>query len=50
MADLSIENALSLFINALTKNGKSINTIVAYKGDLNQLITFLKIIRLLKID
>jgi site-specific recombinase XerD len=42
MADLSIENALSLFISALTKNGKSINTIVAYKGDLNQLITFLK--------
>jgi len=42
MADLSIENALSLFTDALTKNGKSINTIVAYKGDLNQLITFLK--------
>ncbi|MDD2483238.1 MAG: tyrosine-type recombinase/integrase [Candidatus Shapirobacteria bacterium] len=42
MADLSIENALSLFTGALTKNGKSINTIVAYKGDLNQLITFLK--------
>jgi site-specific recombinase XerD len=42
MADLSIENALSLFTSALTKNGKSINTIVAYKGDLNQLITFLK--------
>lgn len=42
MADLSLENALSLFTNALTKNGKSSNTIVAYKGDLNQLITFLK--------
>ena len=42
MADLSIENALSLFTGALTKNGKSSNTIVAYKGDLNQLITFLK--------
>jgi len=42
MADLSLENALSLFVNALTKNGKSSNTIVAYKGDLNQLITFLK--------
>lgn len=41
MADLSLENALSLFTSALTKNGKSINTIVAYKGDLNQLITFL---------
>jgi len=42
MADLSLENALSLFTNALTKNGKSSNTIVAYKGDLNQLISFLK--------
>ncbi|MDD4785032.1 MAG: tyrosine-type recombinase/integrase [Candidatus Shapirobacteria bacterium] len=42
MADLSIENALSLFTGALTKNGKSINTIVAYKGDLNQLVIFLK--------
>lgn len=41
MADLSLENALSLFTGALTKNGKSSNTIVAYKGDLNQLITFL---------
>ena len=41
MADLSIENALSLFTGALTKNGKSINTIVAYKGDLNQLVIFL---------
>ena len=42
MSDLSLENALSLFASALTKNGKSSNTIVAYKGDLNQLITFLK--------
>ena len=42
MADLSLETALSLFTSALTKNGKSSNTIVAYKGDLNQLITFLK--------
>jgi len=42
MADLSLETALSLFTNALTKNGKSSNTIVAYKGDLNQLIAFLK--------
>ena len=42
MADLSIENALNLFTGALTKNGKSTNTIVAYKGDLNQLIIFLK--------
>jgi len=42
MADLSLENALSLFTAALTKNGKSSNTIVAYKGDLNQLFSFLK--------
>ncbi len=42
MADLSLQNALSLFTNALTKNGKSTNTIVAYKGDLNQLISFLE--------
>ena len=42
MADLSLETALSLFTSALTKNGKSSNTIVAYKGDLNQLIVFLK--------
>ena len=42
MADLLLENALSLFTDALTKNGKSTNTIVAYKGDLNQLFTFLK--------
>ena len=42
MADLLFEDALSLFTSALTKNGKSTNTIVAYKGDLNQLFTFLK--------
>src|SRR5665647_3835287 len=42
MAELLLENALGLFTSALTKNGKSSNTIVAYKGDLNQLITFLK--------
>lgn len=42
MVELSLENALNQFIDALTKNGKSSNTIVAYKGDLNQLITFLK--------
>ncbi len=42
MADLSLENALSLFTDALTKNGKSSNTIVAYKGDLNQLFNFLR--------
>lgn len=42
MTDLLIEDALGLFTSALTKNGKSTNTIVAYKGDLNQLINFVK--------
>jgi len=41
MSDLSIENALGLFTSALARNGKSTNTIVAYKGDLNQIINFL---------
>jgi len=42
MTDLLLENALGLFTEALTKKGKSTNTIVAYKGDINQLIGFLK--------
>jgi site-specific recombinase XerD len=42
MADLSLDGALSLFVNTLSKKGKSTNTIVAYKGDINQLISFLK--------
>jgi len=42
MVDSTPENALGLFVDALTKNGKSINTIVAYKGDLNQLFSFIK--------
>jgi len=42
MSELTLEKALELFSNALTKQGKSINTIVAYKGDINQLIRFLK--------
>ena len=42
MPDLSLEAALGLFVDALTRNVKSINTIVAYKGDLNQLFSFLK--------
>lgn len=41
MADLSFDSALNLFIKALQKQGKSSNTIVAYKGDLNQLFSFL---------
>jgi site-specific recombinase XerD len=42
MSELSLENALNLFVGALSKKGKSTNTIVAYKGDINQLIAFLK--------
>ncbi len=41
MSDLSLLKALELFSTALTRQGKSINTIVAYKGDINQLIKFL---------
>lgn len=39
---VSLENALTSFTAALTQKGKSTNTIVAYKGDINQLITFLQ--------
>jgi len=42
MADLSLDTALNTFASALTQKGKSTNTIVAYKGDINQLISFLK--------
>ena len=42
MADLSLENSLNSFADALTQKGKSTNTIVAYKGDINQLISYLK--------
>lgn len=41
MTDLSFITALGLFTSALTKKGKSTNTIVAYKGDINQLASFL---------
>ncbi len=41
MSDLSLENLLNTFANALTQKGKSTNTIVAYKGDINQLIVYL---------
>lgn len=41
MTELSLANALNLFVNSLFKKGKSTNTIVAYKGDINQLINFL---------
>jgi len=42
MSNLSIENGLDLFVGALTQKGKSTNTIVAYKGDINQFFSFLK--------
>ena len=42
MADLSLENSLNNFADALAQKGKSTNTIVAYKGDINQLISYLK--------
>ncbi len=42
MTDLSLENCLNSFADALTQKGKSTNTIVAYKGDINQLISYLK--------
>jgi len=38
--DLSMQKALDLFVKSLEKASKSINTIVAYKGDINQLIKF----------
>lgn len=41
MTDLTLENALNLVASALTNKGKSTNTIVAYKGDINQLNNYL---------
>jgi site-specific recombinase XerD len=39
---MTLENALNSFVSALSKKGKSTNTIVAYRGDINQLITYVK--------
>ena len=50
MTDLSLDQALSLFVSALTKKGKSTNTIVAYKGDINQLVKFLGLKSITTID
>jgi len=41
MSILNLSDALNLFTESLNKKGKSTNTIVAYKGDISQLITFL---------
>lgn len=50
MSDLSLDNALNLFVTSLSKKGKSSNTIVAYKGDINQLIVSLKAQSITTID
>ena len=42
MADLSLENSLNVFTNALAQKGKSTNTIVAYKGDIGRLAVMLE--------
>ena len=41
MSNLALNDALNLFADTLNKKGKSTNTIVAYKWDINQLISFL---------
>ncbi len=41
MSNLALNDALNLFTDTLKKKGKSINTIVAYKGDISQLTLFL---------
>ena len=43
--DLSMQKALDLFVKSLEKASKSINTIVAYRGDINQLIKFLQVLK-----
>ena len=42
MTDISLNNSLNMFVDALSQKGKSTNTIVAYKGDINQLISYLE--------
>lgn len=42
MTNITLVQALNLFAASLSKQGKSTNTIVAYKGDINQLINFLQ--------
>lgn len=39
-----MQKALDLFVKSLEKASKSINTIVAYRGDINQLIKFLEVL------
>jgi len=40
-----MQKALDLFVKSLEKASKSINTIVAYRGDINQLIKFLQVLK-----
>lgn len=42
MKETTLESALDSFVTALGQKGKSSNTIVAYKGDINQLVNFLR--------
>lgn len=42
MTDISLNNSLNMFVDTLSQKGKSTNTIVAYKGDINQLISYLE--------
>jgi len=42
MTNILLIDALNKFIDNLAQKGKSTNTIVAYKGDIHQLISFLK--------
>ena len=50
MSNLALNDALNLFAESLSKKGKSTNTIVAYKGDINQLISFLAKLQITSID
>lgn len=50
MVQTTLENALNSFTSALTQKGKSTNTIVAYKGDINQLINFLAVQEVTTVD
>lgn len=50
MTETTLENALVSFTSALTKKGKSSNTIVAYRGDINQLIKFLTVQSIFTLD
>ncbi len=50
MSQITLESALNTFTSALAQKGKSTNTIVAYKGDINQLVNFVAKLGLTTID